>query len=106
MTDFASLVSRGDQAVQKHLGGAVTYAPSAGQAVSVRGVFDEDYVLVESGNTGVSTSGPAVFLTLSDLPSDPQTDVNAVITVAGKSYKSREVQKDGIGGALLLLERA
>lgn len=85
-------------------GGSVTYTPGAGAAVAVRGVFDALYVKVDAGNTGVSSSGPAVFLTLSDLPSDPSDDLSARVTVAGTEYKVREAQPDGVGGVHLLLQ--
>jgi hypothetical protein len=49
------------------------------------------------------SAGPAVFLTLSDLPSDPGADPDAVVTVDGVRYTTREVQKDGMGGVVLLL---
>lgn len=106
MTDFASLVERNDRAVQAHLGGSVTYAPTVGQPVTVKGVFDEAYERVDGFGSGVSSSGPAVHVTLADLPSDPATDVEALITINGQSYKAREVKPDGMGGAMLLLHRA
>jgi hypothetical protein len=102
---FANLLRVADVAVQKHLGDAVSYAPSVGAVVDVVGVFDAVYVRVDLGNPGVSSVGPVCFLTLSDLPSDPETDVNAIVTVEGDSYSIHEVQKDGKGGVVLFLHR-
>lgn len=103
--DFTAHIQRVDASVTGGpLGGPVTYTPGVGAAVDVRGVFDALYVKVDAGNTGVSSSGPAVFLRLSDLPSDPSDDVAARVTVAGTQYKVREAEPDGIGGVHLLLQ--
>jgi hypothetical protein len=103
--DFTTYIQRVDAKVTGGpTGGAVTYAPGVGAAVTIRGVFDALYVKVDAGNTGVSSSGPAVFLTLSDLPSDPCDDLAARVTVAGTEYKVREAQPDGMGGVHLLLQ--
>jgi hypothetical protein len=72
--------------------------------VDVRGIFDAAYVRVEAGRAGVSSSGPAVFLRLEDLPTDPEND-EPIMTVAGVNYTVREAQKDGQGGIHLLLHR-
>lgn len=87
-------------------GGPVTYTPGVGATVNVRGVFDALYVKVDAGNAGVSSSGPAVFLRLSDLPSDPSDDLSARVTVGVTEYKVREAQPDGMGGVHLLLQEA
>lgn len=100
---FADLLANTDRAVRGHLGGVITYVPGVGVSVEVDGIFDASYVLVDSDQTGVSTSGPAVFLTLDDLPSDPVTDLTATVVVNGVTYSIREPKPDGIGGVLLLL---
>lgn len=100
---FTDLVERTDLAVRGHLGGPVTYSPSVGAPVDVTGVFDAAYVRVDLGQIGVSSSGPAVFLRRSDLPSDPSEDPGATVTVKGVVYSIHEVQPDGEGGGVLLL---
>jgi len=103
--DFAAHIQRVDAVVMGGpTGGPVIYTPGMGAAVNVRGVFDAIYVKVDAGNTGVSGSGPAVFLRLSDLPSDPSDDVSARVTVAAVEYKVREAEPDGMGGVRLLLQ--
>lgn len=103
--DFTAHIQRVDEKVTGGpTGGPVTYTPGVGAAVDVRGVFDALYVKVDAGNTGVSSYGPAVFLTLSDLPSDPSDDLSARVTVTGTEYKVREAQPDGMGGVHLLLQ--
>ncbi len=103
--DFTAHIQRVDAVVTgAPLGGPVTYTSGVGVAVNVRGVFDALYVKVDAGNTGVSSSGPAMFLRLADLPSDPSDDVAARVTVAGTEYKIREAEPDGLGGVRLLLQ--
>jgi hypothetical protein len=101
---FSALLAVADRTALKHLGGPVRYTSSAGQAVDVTGIFDAAYVQAEAGQAGVSTTGPAVFLTLADLTSNPSAD-KATITVDGVTYRPREAQPDGQGGVLLLLHR-
>lgn len=101
---FASLLAVADSAIRSTLGGAVTYTPSVGAAVEVDGIFDAAYVRVDL-EAGVSSSGPAVFLSLADLPSSPVTDTAATITVDAVTYRAHTVQPDGLGGVLLLLHR-
>jgi hypothetical protein len=87
------------------LGGTVLYAPRDGEPeVEVDAIFDAMHVRADAGIAGVTTSGPAVFLRLADLPSDPDDD-DVVITVDGVTYKVREAEKDGQGGVLLRLNR-
>jgi hypothetical protein len=102
---FSALLASADKAALAILGGSVTYAPSAGAPVTVRGVFDAAYVRVDAGQAGISSSGPAVFLRLADLPTDPEDDA-AMVTVDAVQFRVRECQKDGLGGVLLLLHRA
>ncbi len=102
---FADFLSAGDIAAREILGGDITYAPSVGDPVTVRGIFDAAYVKVDMQNAGVSSQGPAVWLSLSDLPSGALTDRGATITVDGVSYKRHESKPDGTGGIILLLHR-
>lgn len=100
---FALLAQVDAAILTSPLAQAVTYTPGVGVAVAVRGVFDALYVKAEAGEVGVSSAGPAVFLRLTDLPSSPETDLDARVTVDGQEYRRREVQPDGQGGVLLLL---
>lgn len=112
---FPDLLAAADRAALTHLGGPVRYAPTAlaGESFAdVLGIFDAAYIRVDAGQAGVSSCGPAVFLRLADLVAgdgtqfDPETDEVPTVTVNGISYRAREVQKDGMGGVLLLLHRA
>lgn len=101
---FSSLLGNIDRVTVDQLGDAVTYNPTVGDSVECSGIFDAVYVRVDTGQAGVSTSGPAVFLLLADIePNDPETDSTATITYDGSDYEIREIEKDGKGGARLLL---
>lgn len=103
--DFAAHLAQADVAVVNRLGGVVRYTSSGLSAVEVQGVFDSAYVKVEAGQAGVSSTGPAVFLRLADLPSDPSDD-EPTVEFAGVEYSVREAMPDGLGGVVLLLHRA
>jgi hypothetical protein len=103
---FVAALAAADRAALTHLGGPVTYTPGGGPAVEVTGVFDAVYQRVEAGNPGVTSSGPAVFLRLADLPSDPEVDEDATVTVDGTTYTVSEPRPDGQGGVLLQLFKA
>jgi len=99
-------LARTDKAARKILGSDVLYTPGVGSAVTVRGVFDERHRL-PGGPSEIDVDrgwGPAVFLTLADLPTDPETDT-ATITIGGVAYTVHETHKDGLGGVLCLLNK-
>lgn len=104
---FAELVARADRAAYASLGGEpVTYDPAGTpRAVVVTGLFDLQYSLAKGdGEAGVGVLGPAVFLRLSDLPSDPDLD-DPTLTIRGVVYRVIERMPDGIGGIVLTLRR-
>ncbi len=103
---FKAILAVGDQVVRGILGESVTYSPTAGDPVEVDGVFDAAYEKVEAGEAGISSYGPAVFLSLADLPSNPGTDLTATVTVDGTEYTIHETKPDGQGGVALLLHLA
>lgn len=103
---FADLLALGDTRIRARLGGEVVYTPTVGDAETVDGIFDAGYVRVDLATPGVSSVGPAVFLTLDDLPSDPRTDTGATVTIGGVVYTINEDCPDGLGGTLLHLRRA
>jgi len=103
---FPDLIAEANGAVLTLLGGPVVYAAQYGAPVAVRGVFDATYVRSDPGQYGaaVESSGPAVFVRLTDLPSDPASDLDPTVTVGGVQYRVREARKDGMGGVVLLLQ--
>lgn len=103
-TPFSERLARVDRAVRARLGGPVIYRPATGAPVEVSGVFDEQFALAQSDPTqaGVETLGPAVFLTLADLPVDPEQD-EPTLTVGGRDYHVTGRKTDGVGGIVLVL---
>jgi hypothetical protein len=102
---FAEFLAMGDAIVRSKLGGTVTYSPGSGSDVEVVGIFDAAYVRVDAADAGIASTGPAVFLTLEDLPSNPVVDLNATVIVDGVEYTPHERRPDGLGGVYLLLHK-
>lgn len=102
---FADLLASADQAVRKNLGGEITYTPGVGDPVAIDGVFDAAFVLLDPQQPGVSSQGPALFVRVEDLPSDPEVDGDATVTINGVEYSPHTVKPDGLGGLYLLLHR-
>lgn len=102
---FPSLLAAADRAALGLVGGVVRYVPSMAEPVDVRGVFDNADANATVQGQEVVSSGPRVFLRLSDLPSDPREGVAGYprVVVEGTTYSTRDVRKDGQGGVLLLL---
>lgn len=68
------------------------------------GIFFNDFVAEPLGDgPGMTNAAPMLGVSLSDLPVDPADDQGEVV-VKGVRYYVREVQKDGQGGARLVLE--
>ncbi len=100
---FADLITSTDSAVRAHLGGvSAIYTPEVGDAATVSGIFDEQYVMSKPGEAGAEQVGPALWVTLADLPADPRTE-NPTITIAGVIYTVKERPTDGFGGTIRLL---
>lgn len=105
---FADNLAAVDLQVRQKLGEPVIYTPSAGSPVTVQGVFDDVYVTVQAGEgqAGISSSGPAVFLAVSDLPTDPEHDDFTITRPKNsRSYKPWDRNPDGMGGVLIHLHQ-
>lgn len=101
---FGDLLAVADRALRdSSVSDSIVYTPSIGEAVTVAGCFDALHTRVDLGQPGVTSQGPACWLDLGDLPSDPETDTDAQVTFDGQAYTIHEVQKDGKGGVMLLL---
>lgn len=105
---WAEQLAATDRAVAGQLGRPVTYAPAVGAPVSVTGIYDAAYLAADPGSPGVSTSSPAVFLQLADLPTDPEDDEPTItipasgVAPAAGSFEVIEVKKDSNGAGVLL----
>lgn len=100
---FDDLLASADVSIRAGLGSTVTYTPGVGDAVEIPGIFDAAYLVPDAGNSGVSSSAPAVFLAVSDLPDGYESDTDARVTAGGVEYSIHEVKPDGVGGVVLLL---
>ena len=109
---FADLAAQTDRAALAAFGEPVTYTPQGGPPTSVRpngdpliGIFDLQYVLAKgSAEAGVESLGPAVFLLLEDLPTNPEDD-EPTLTIGAVTYRVTERRPDGMGGIVLALRR-
>lgn len=101
---FAALIENVDRDAQRLLGGEpVIYQPKGGTAVLITGIFDSVFVLAEgNAHAGVESRGPAVFLRLDDIPSDPELD-DPTLTIRGLNYRVVERMPDDVGGIVLVL---
>lgn len=81
------------------------YTPAGGGPVTLSCVFDRSYQLAaDVGGPGVSTTAPAAFFRLADLPGDPPPYGD--LQVRGVDYRVTEPKPDGHGGVLLVLQEA
>ena len=69
-------------------------------------IFDNDFVSVDVGENAppVSDQKPTLTVRLSDFDTPPAQDDSLIVD--GNSYTVLEVQPDGTGAALLILEEA
>lgn len=81
----------------------VTYSPSAGGALSIRGLFLEPFVapFLEPGS---ATTRPALIVAADDIPSTAAAGDS--VTIAGESFDVVALEPDGTGCVRLTLESA
>lgn len=83
-------------------GVAATYTPAGGSASTVNGVFDNDFVEVDTGGSVTFAQQQATFMCrTADVSSAAEGDA---ITISGENYIVRIVQADGTGMTNLILE--
>lgn len=107
MIDWNSLVTGPVMGV---FGEPATFRPAVGAAFPILGTFHEAYASVDLvGGTGVTSVSPAIGVQLSEFPAAPLRKDRVAITPTdlhgGGLYEVKEVQPNGIGGALLMLNR-
>lgn len=86
-------------------GETISYTPAGGGVLTMRGIESKAFVeLAESFGTGVSASARAVKVRSLDLP-PTATRGDAVATSSG-SFRVSELQPDGTGFTLVMLEQA
>lgn len=102
---FADNVALMDRTAQTLLRGSesIVYRPQFGVPAAVTGIFDAMYVRAQGdGEAGVEALGPAVFLTLADLPTDPMVD-DPILTIDGADYRVVERKPAEFGSIVLVL---
>ena len=83
-------------------GVAATYTPAGGVASTVNGIFDNDFVEVDTGGSVTFAQQQATFTCrTADVSSAAEGDA---ITISGENYIVRIVQADGTGMTNLILE--
>ena len=80
---------------------SVTMSVGTIYETTITGIFDNDYFEVDAGQVGVSTSVPMITCRT--------TDISNVLyshkaTISGDDYKVRDIQKDGTGMSVVVLE--
>jgi hypothetical protein len=91
-------------------GESAVFQPVAGAPFNIHGTFHEAYKSVDlAGGMGITSEMPALGVQLSEFPVTPLQKDRVVITATalhgGGTYAVKEVQPNGIGAALLLLNR-
>jgi hypothetical protein len=104
--NWPTLVVGMDAALLPTLGVPASYTTSAAVVVGIdKVIFDNGHTRVQANTVGVVDTRPWLFLRLSDLPVDPETD-DGTFTVDGVNYKIVEPQRDGQGGMRCILRKA
>ena len=94
----------GNMLKEEEFGEEVTYSKATDGKCD--GIFDNDFISVDVGEDGppIDDQKPTVMLRASDLSSDPAQD--DTLTIKSVDYKVLEIQPDGTGALLLILEEA
>jgi len=86
------------------LGEDFTYITEGGDAITVRGVYEDQYQEVDpQTQVAVISQQPMLFCRLQDLPETRGRGDR--ITVRGETYRVREEQPDGYGNTDIYLHR-
>lgn len=94
--------------VQATFGELAQFLPAAGGSFDIHGTFHEAYKAVDLvGGTGLTTEMPALGVQLIEFAVPPRQKDRVVITATklhgGGTYVVKEVQPNGVGLAILLL---
>ncbi len=80
---------------------AASWTPNGGEATTVNGVFDGEYFDDVGGSVGIESSQPRFTCAAADVPAVAQGDA---IVISGTTYEIVNVQPDGTGEVVLILE--
>ena len=82
-------------------GTSVSYTPVGGSSNTIVGIFNNEYELVDVGETGVEASLPILTVKTSDVPNLAQGDS---FVIGSTTYKSVVNRPDGTGVTEIQLE--
>lgn len=94
--------------VQGVFGKPVTYMPALGAPFGIDGTFENAYskkVEFEDGTVGVTTVAPTLGIRLSEFSSEPIQNDRLFVVAVNTTYAVREVRPDGMGAAILTLNK-
>ena len=81
----------------------VTYTVQGGSAATIRAIFDNQFIQVDSGGSvGFAIQQPKLTCRTEDVPNCTEGDS---FVVSGATYISRIVQDDGTGMTEIVLEK-
>lgn len=89
-------------------GVTATLTPQLGDAITVNGIFDNAYVLVDMGEAAIATTAPAFTCQTADLETLTAGNARAgdELMVDTVVYRVSDLQPDGTGVTVLILEKA
>lgn len=100
--DFRNLVDNVLTRAMQTFGEEVTFYPKAGGVYKVKGVFDNDYQVVDAQTEQlISANQPALGVNLNDL--DFSLKTGDEVSIRNALFRIHEKKEDGQGGAVLLL---
>jgi len=101
MGNWPALAAIVQSTAQTIMGEATTYTPAGNAPESITGIFEGAHVELDLSNA-VQSTYPALSVHLTDLAVSPS--VGDAITVRGVGYTIAEIQPDGQGDVMLVLE--
>jgi hypothetical protein len=79
-----------------------TYTPPGGSAVTIRVIFDNEYVPTVVGDVVFENTGPVAYARTADVSDATNA---ATLTVGGVAYRVKETRPDGQGITQLILSK-
>ncbi|MBG95144.1 MAG: hypothetical protein CL793_07820 [Chloroflexi bacterium] len=102
---WLDLAARVQTASQTVFGESVTFTPAGGSPATVTGVFEAEHAFQEvMGDTTIETARPVVAFRIASLSQTPVRGDS--ITVRSTNYTAIEIQPDGHGDVVVVLEKA
>jgi len=96
--------------VDAEFGDPAQYAPAVGLPFTITGTFHQAYKSLDfADGVGVTSESPAIGVRLTEFPTQPKQGDRITITATnlhdGGTYVVKDVRRNGIGAAILLLNK-